>query len=85
MARLAGRRGYVLVAIGLQPDDRGRYRVRSGYLIEEATKVESRRRAGHLRALKRQRPPEGGLTKAERVAKRDLLGSANSGGAGGMG
>lgn len=70
---VSGGRGYALVAVGLEVDERGRYRVRSGYVPEEA-KVESRRRAGRLRLLKRQGPPEGGPAMAERVAKRDLLG-----------
>jgi hypothetical protein len=38
----------VLVAIGLECDDYGDYRVRSAYLIEEA-KVTARRLAGRLR------------------------------------
>jgi hypothetical protein len=40
----------VLVAIGLEPDARGDYRVRSCYLIEPA-KVESRRQQGRLKAV----------------------------------
>jgi len=40
----------VLVAIGLDRDERGDYRVRSCYLIE-AEKVESRRLKGHLKLV----------------------------------
>jgi CO/xanthine dehydrogenase FAD-binding subunit len=49
--RVAGRRGHVLVAVGLEPDEGGRYRVRSAYVVEEA-KVEVRRQKGYLRPLK---------------------------------
>lgn len=47
---LGGGRGHVLVAVGLEPDDAGRYRVRTAYLLEEH-KVEDRRRRNHLRLL----------------------------------
>jgi hypothetical protein len=40
----------VLVAIGLEPDDRGDYRVRTCYLLE-AFKVEERRRQGRLKLV----------------------------------
>lgn len=40
--RLEGRLGYVLVAVGLEPDDHGSYRVCSAYLIKP-DQVESRR------------------------------------------
>ncbi len=40
----------VLVAIGLEPDDRGDYRVRTCYLLE-AGKVEDRRRQGRLKLV----------------------------------
>jgi hypothetical protein len=49
--RLGDRASYVLVAIGLEPDERGSYRVRSGYLISHDT-VEDRRRSGRLMAPK---------------------------------
>ncbi len=38
----------LLIAIGLEPDDRGDYRVRTGYTID-AAKVEARRLAGYLK------------------------------------
>jgi hypothetical protein len=40
----------VLVAIGLEPDDRGDYSVRTCYLLE-AFKVDERRRQGRLRLV----------------------------------
>jgi hypothetical protein len=40
----------VLVAIGLEPDDRGDYSVRTCYLLE-AEKVEERRQQGRLRLV----------------------------------
>lgn len=40
----------VLVAIGLEPDAKGEYRVRTCYLIS-ADQVDARRRAGRLKAL----------------------------------
>jgi hypothetical protein len=40
----------VLVAIGLEPDDRGDYRVKSCYLLEPE-KVQERRRAGRLKTV----------------------------------
>ncbi len=46
IARLDGQT--VLVAIGLEPDDTGAYRVKSCYLIS-AEKVDARRRAGTLK------------------------------------
>lgn len=46
--RVRGVQGWmVLVAVGLEPDKRGDYRVRSAYLIREAT-VEGRRLRGRL-------------------------------------
>jgi hypothetical protein len=42
----------ILVAIGLEPDDAGSYRVRSCYLISR-NKVEARRQAGFLRVASR--------------------------------
>lgn len=42
----------VLVAIGLEPDDRGDYRVRSCYLVSAET-VEKRRQEGRLVAPRR--------------------------------
>ena len=50
--QLPNGRGYVLVAIGLEPDEKGFYRVKNSYLLEE-WKVESRRSTDHLRLLKR--------------------------------
>ncbi len=51
--RVRGVQGWmVLVAVGLEPDRRGDYRVRSAYLIREAT-VEGRRLRRHLFAPKR--------------------------------
>jgi hypothetical protein len=40
----------ILVAIGLEPDDRGDYSVRTCYLLE-AFKVDERRRQGRLRLV----------------------------------
>jgi hypothetical protein len=40
----------VLVAIGLEPDERGAYKVRTCYLLE-AHKLEQRRRQGHLKLV----------------------------------
>jgi hypothetical protein len=42
----------ILVAIGLEPDDAGAYRVRSCYLISRS-KIEARRLAGFLRLASR--------------------------------
>ncbi len=51
--RVRGVKGWmVLVAIGLEPDERGDYRVRSAYLVTEAT-VEHRRQTGRLLPPKR--------------------------------
>ncbi len=51
--RVRGVEGWmVLVALGLEPDGRGDYRVRSAYLIREAT-VEGRRLRGRLFVPKR--------------------------------
>ena len=51
--RVHGLRGRVLlVAVGLEPDGRGDYRVRSAYLIDEAD-VDSRRLRGRLRLPRR--------------------------------
>lgn len=49
---LTGGRGYVLLAVGLEPDERGRYRVRTGYLIREDV-VTARRAKGYMRPIKR--------------------------------
>jgi hypothetical protein len=43
-------RSVVLVAIGLESDDRGNYRVRTCYLLE-ARKVEERRQRGRLKLV----------------------------------
>ena len=43
-------RKVVLVAIGLEPDDAGAYRVRSCYLVTAET-VDARRRAGRLKVV----------------------------------
>ena len=52
MIRRVGRAdgSVVLVAIGLEPDDRGDYRVRTCYLLE-VEKVEERRRQGRLKLI----------------------------------
>jgi hypothetical protein len=52
MVRRIGRAdgSVVLVAIGLEADDRGAYRVRTCYLLE-AAKVEERRRKGRLKVV----------------------------------
>jgi len=42
--------GHALVAIALEPDSRGDYRVRSCYLVEQA-KVEARRQHGRLKIV----------------------------------
>lgn len=41
------RRYHVLIAVSLEPDDRGDYRVASGYCVKEQT-IERRRAAGRL-------------------------------------
>ena len=43
--------GYVLVAVGLEPDARGAYAVRSAYVVK-AEQVEQRRQKGRLLPLK---------------------------------
>ena len=50
--RVRHARGYVLVSVGLQTDDLGRYRVKSGYLIKEED-VQARRLKGYMHPLKR--------------------------------
>ena len=51
--RVRGVEGWmVLVAVGLEPDRRGDYRVRSSYLVREST-VEGRRLRGRLLTPKR--------------------------------
>ena len=51
--RVRGVQGWmVLVTVGLEPDRRGAYRVRSSYLVREAT-VEGRRLRGRLLVPKR--------------------------------
>ena len=51
LRRIARSDGKVmLVAIGLEPDDAGDYRVRSCYLVTAET-VDARRRAGRLKAV----------------------------------
>ena len=45
--RTADGLGYVLVAIGLEPDGRGDYAVRSAYVVRPE-QVERRRQTGHL-------------------------------------
>jgi hypothetical protein len=52
MVRRIGRAdgSVVLAAVGLEPDERGDYRVKTCYLLE-ASKVEERRRQGRLRLV----------------------------------
>jgi len=47
LRRLTKSLAIILVPIGLEPDSRGDYRVRSRYLVE-ASKVEARRQHGRL-------------------------------------
>ena len=79
--RVRGRKSsMVLVAIGLEVDERGDYRVRLAYLIKEAA-LEHRRQTGRLFPAETMKGPAArpSLSVSERVANRDLLAAVAGG------